>query len=252
MTLASSAAWQDDEAAPCLLVVDDEAQLLNLIAYAARAAGYTVRTATTGGEALRQLADHAVDLVVLDVVLPDVDGHDLCRRIRQQSQVPVLFLTVRADQSDVIAGLQAGGDDYMPKPFSVEELLLRINAILRRAGESPKVLNIGQLELQLDTHEANADGVSIDLTPLEFRFLRYLATNHDRVVSVPELVRSVWDLVPVGAHDAIVKSVVYRIRQKLDAAGGVNEIELRNVRGVGYQLRTTPDPGRLGARASGR
>lgn len=243
MTLAAAAAWRD-EAAPCLLVVDDEAQLLDLIAYAARAAGYTVRTATTGGEALRQLADHPVDLVLLDVVLPDIDGHDLCRRIRRQSDVPVLFLTVRADQRDVIAGLQAGGDDYMPKPFSVEELLLRVNAILRRAGESPKVLNIGRLELQLDTHEATADGVGIELTTLEFRFLRYLAANRDRVVSVPELVRAVWDLAPVGAHDAIVKNVVYRIRQKLDAVDGVDEIELRNVRGVGYQLRTAPDSAR--------
>jgi len=233
--------WRDDDAGRCLLVVDDETQLLNLIAYAARAAGYTVRTATTGAEAMRQLADHAVDLVVLDVVLPDADGHDLCRRIRARSQVPVLFLTVRADQTDVIAGLEAGGDDYMPKPFRVEELLLRINAILRRVGESPKVLNVGRLELLLDTHEANVDGMAIDLTPLEFRFLRFLAANHDRVLSVPELVRAVWDLVPVGAHDAVVKSIVYRIRQKLDGAGSRNELELRNVRGVGYQLRTAPE-----------
>jgi len=248
MTLtASDAPWRGDDPAPCLLVVDDETQLLNLIAYAARAAGYTVRTATTGEEALGQLSDHAVDLVVLDVVLPDADGHDVCRQIRQRSRVPVLFLTVRADQSDVIAGLQAGGDDYLAKPFSVEELLLRIGAILRRVGEAPKALEVSGLHLQLDTYEAHTDGVPIDLTPLEFKFLRYLAINQNRVVGVPELVRAVWDLAPVGAHDAIVKNIVYRIRQKLDAPGGMSEFELRNVRGVGYQLRTTRDSAASGS-----
>lgn len=241
MTLtASDTPRRGDGAAPCLLVVDDEAQLLNLIAYAARAEGYTVRTAMSGDEALNQLAEHAVDLVVLDVVLPDADGRDVCRQIRQRSRVPVLFLTVRADQSDVIAGLQAGGDDYLAKPFSVEELLLRVNAILRRVGDAPKALEVGGLRMRLDTYEALAGGVPIDVTSLEFKFLRYLALNQDRVVGVPELVRAVWDLAPVGAHDAIVKNIVYRIRQKLDAAGA-SEITLRNVRGVGYQLRTTPD-----------
>lgn len=223
-------------AAPSLLVVDDEAQLVNLIAYAARGAGYEVHTAATGAEALRTLAHHHVDLAVLDVVLPDVDGHELCRRIRRERDVPIVFLTVRADQRDVIAGLQAGGDDYLAKPFSVEELFLRIGAILRRAGEVPRPVGLGELELRPDTHEALLGGHPLELTPLEFRFVRYLALNEHRVVSVPELVREVWELAPVGSHDAVVKSVVYRLRLKFDAVGA-GRLELRNVRGVGYQLR---------------
>lgn len=223
--------------ATSLLVVDDEAQLLDLISYAARGGGYVVHTASTGEEALRQLDEQHVDLVVLDVVLPDTNGHDLCRRIRQHRDVPVLFLTVRADQRDVIAGLEAGGDDYLAKPFSIEELFLRINAILRRVGDSPNVLGVGSLELNLDTHEATLDGAPLELSSLEFRFLRYLAVNSDRVVGVPELVHEVWGLVPVDNHDAVVKSVVYRIRQKLDSAAG-DDVELRNLRAVGYQLRS--------------
>ena len=226
---------------PALLVVDDEAQLVNLIAYAARGAGYVVHTASTGAEALRALADHHVDLAVLDVVLPDTNGHELCRRIREEHDLPVVFLTVRADQQDVIAGLEAGGDDYLAKPFSVEELFLRIGAILRRVGDAPRPTDVGDvalgtLELRPEAHEAVLGDRALDLTPLEFRFLHFLAVNEHRVVSVPELVRAVWELAPVGSHDAIVKSVVYRIRHKLDAAGP-DRIELRNVRGVGYQLR---------------
>lgn len=223
-------------APPALLVVDDEAQLVNLIAYAARGAGYTVHTASSGAEALRTVAEHHIDLAVLDVVLPDTNGHDLCRRIRDDRDVPVVFLTVRADQHDVIAGLEAGGDDYLAKPFSVEELFLRIGAILRRVGEAPRAVTLGGLELIPDTHEVLLAGRPVDLTPLEFRFVRYLAVNEHRVVGVPELVREVWDLAPIDSHDAIVKSVVYRIRHKFDAAGP-GRLELRNVRGVGYQLR---------------
>ncbi len=228
-----------DGASPTLLVVDDEAQLVNLIAYAARGAGYTVHTAGTGAEALRTVAEHHIDLAVLDVVLPDTNGHDLCRRLRRDRDLPVVFLTVRADQHDVIAGLEAGGDDYLAKPFSVEELFLRIGAILRRVGEVPRALRLGGLQLRPDTHEAVLDGEALDLTPLEFRFVRYLAVNEHRVVGVPELVREVWELAPVGSHDAIVKSVVYRIRHKFDAVGP-GRLELRNVRGVGYQLRAAP------------
>ncbi len=225
------------ENAPLILVVDDEDQLLTLTSYALTSAGFRIVTAQTGHDALEAVKEHAIDLIVLDVLLPDANGIDLCRQIRRHSGAPVVFLTVRSDQADVIAGLEAGGDDYLAKPFSVEELLLRINAILRRSTPADSLLSLGGLSLNLDSHEATASGHQLDLTPLEFRFLRYLLTNRERIISTSELVTEVWGVVDLGAHDPIVKTVVYRIRQKLGEPVPPT-VEIRNVRGVGYQIRT--------------
>lgn len=221
---------------PTVLVVDDEEQLLSLISYALTSSGFNVRTARTGMQALDQVAAHTIDLIVLDVLLPDTNGLDLCQRLHRHTEAPVIFLTVRSDQADVIAGLAAGGDDYLAKPFSVEELLLRINAVLRRSAPQNEQLQLGELTLKLDSHEATVAGEPIDLTPLEFRFLRYLAINRTRIISTLELVDEVWGVADLGSHDPIVKTVVYRIRKKLDHSHP-STVEIRNVRGVGYQLR---------------
>jgi two-component system OmpR family response regulator len=226
--------------APLILVVDDEEQLLALTSYALTSAGMRVEAVGTGAAALAAIDDHPIDLVVLDVLLPDANGVDLCRQIRRRSNAPVLFLTVRSDQADVIAGLEAGGDDYLAKPFSVEELLLRINAILRRSNPVESELSIGGLRFLLESHDAFAGDTRVDFTPLEFRFLRYLAVNADRIISTTELVEEVWGVSDLGAHDPIVKSVVYRIRQKLGAPLPPT-VEIRNVRGVGYQLRPSTE-----------
>lgn len=228
-------------ASPQILVVDDEEQLRSLIAYALTSAGMTVTGVGTGAEALDAVNELAIDLIVLDVLLPDANGVDLCRQLRRRTQAPVIFLTVRSDQSDVIRGLEAGGDDYLAKPFSIEELLLRISAILRRAAPAEDELQIGGLMMRLDSHEALVGQEPIDLTPLEFRFLRFLAINQHRVISVQELVEEVWNVPDYGAHDPIVKSTVYRIRQKLEAPAA-GTVEIRNVRGVGYQIRSTQIP----------
>ena len=225
--------------APRILVVDDEEQLRSLISYALSSAGMTVTSVGTGEEAISAVSEDPIDLVVLDVLLPDANGFELCGQLRRHTKAPVVFLTVRSDQSDVIKGLEAGGDDYLAKPFSVEELLLRINAILRRAAPVEEELSIGGLTIKLDSHEALVDRTPLELTPLEFRFLRYLVVNRQRVVSVQELVEEVWKVPDLGAHDPIVKSTVYRIRQKLGSPLP-ETIELRNVRGVGYQVRPRP------------
>lgn len=222
---------------PLILVVDDEEQLLALTSYALTSSGMRVEAVQTGAAALQAIDDLPIDLVVLDVLLPDTNGIDLCRQIRRRSQAPVLFLTVRSDQADVIAGLEAGGDDYLAKPFSVEELLLRINAILRRSNPTEDELHLGELSIRLESHEVYSGQTIVDLTPLEFRFLRYLAVNRTRIVATNELVEEVWGVSDLGAHDPIVKSVVYRIRQKLGPPLPA-AVEIRNVRGVGYQLRT--------------
>ena len=221
---------------PTVLIVDDEEQLLALISYALTSSGFNVCTARTGMQALDQVAAHTIDLIVLDVLLPDTNGLDLCQRLHRYTEAPVIFLPVRSDQADVIAGLAAGGDDYLAKPFSVEELLLRINAVLRRSAPQNEQLQLGELTLKLDSHEATVAGEPIDLTPLEFRFLRYLAINRTRIISTLELVDEVWGVADLGSHDPIVKTVVYRIRKKLDHSYP-STVEIRNVRGVGYQLR---------------
>jgi len=225
---------------PEILIVDDEEQLRSLISYALSSAGMNVTTAGTGAEAIRAVGNHAIDLIVLDVLLPDANGLDLCRQIRRHTQAPVIFLTVRSDQADVIKGLEAGGDDYLAKPFSIEELLLRINAILRRTAPVEEELHIGGLSVRLDSHEVLVHQTQVELTPLEFRFLRYLAVNANRIISTSELVEEVWEVADLGGHDPIVKSTVYRIRQKLGPPLPAT-IEIRNVRSVGYQLRPIQD-----------
>lgn len=221
---------------PLILVVDDEEQLRSLISYALSSVGMKVNAVGTGKDAIAAVRELPVDLIVLDVLLPDANGVDLCRQIRRHTQAPVVFLTVRSDQADVIRGLEAGGDDYLAKPFSVEELLLRINAILRRATPVEDELHVGGLTMRFETHEASVDNTPLELTPLEFRFLRYLVVNRHRIVSTKELVEEVWQVADFGAHDPIVKSTVYRLRQKLGAPLA-ETVEIRNVRGVGYQVR---------------
>ncbi len=219
-----------------ILVVDDETQLVSLVAYALRSAGMEVLAAHDGSEALRLAAEHRIDLVVLDVMLPDMSGFELCTTLRRRGATPVVFLTARSDQADVIAGLEAGGDDYLAKPFSIEELLLRIRAVLRRTARVATVVTAGPLRMNLDTHETWVRDLRVDLTPLEFRFLAFLIQERARVVPPAELVGEVWGVADLGAHDTLVKTTVYRLRQKLgDASDG--GVEIRNVRGVGYQIR---------------
>jgi two-component system OmpR family response regulator len=220
-----------------LLVVDDEESLLDLLSSALRFAGYEVTTERSGLDGLRAVKKAAPDLVVLDVNLPDMDGFEVCRRLRRDgNQVPVIFLTARDDREDLRTGFKQGGDDYLLKPFSLEELGLRIEAVLRRVGGAEREsrrLRAGELSLDEDAHEVLAAGREVSLSATEFRLLRYLLMNRDRVMSKGQILDYVWEY-DFGGNSGIVETYVSYLRRKLGDAASI-----QTVRGVGYVLRTS-------------
>jgi two-component system OmpR family response regulator len=222
-----------------LLVVDDEANICALLATTLRLTGYEVRVANSGYEALLLAAEFQPDLVVLDVMLPDLDGFEVAQRLRAAGKrVPVLFLTARDAVEDRISGLAVGGDDYVTKPFSLEEVVLRIRAILRRSravspGPDDGALRYADLELDDSAHEVRRGGKLVDLSPTEFNLLRYLLTNAGRVVSKAQILDRVWNY-DFGGDGRIVESYVYYLRRKIDKSGPPL---IHTVRGVGYALR---------------
>ncbi|NJC67097.1 response regulator transcription factor [Planosporangium flavigriseum] len=228
-----------------LLIVDDEANIRALLSAALRLTGFEVRVASGGREALAAAADFAPDLVVLDVMLPDLDGFAVAQRLRAADPpVPVLFLTARDAVEDRISGLAVGGDDYVTKPFSLEEVVLRIRAILRRSVRPDahlrgRVLRYADLQLDEEAHEVRRAGRLVDLSPTEFNLLRYLLNNAGRVVSKAQILERVWNY-DFGGDGRIVESYVYYLRRKIDKYGPPL---LHTVRGVGYTLRLAPDDG---------
>ena len=226
--------------APKLLVVDDEPNIGALLAATLRLVGFEVRVAETGTQALTAAEEFGPDLMVLDVMLPDLDGFEVARRLRSTGRpVPVLFLTARDSVEDRISGLTAGGDDYVTKPFSLEEVVLRIRAILRRSrpeldvADDAGVLRYADLELDEDAHEVRRAGRLIDLSPTEFNLLKYLLINAGRVVSKAQILDRVWKY-DFGGDGRIVESYVYYLRRKIDKT---DPPLIHTVRGVGYALR---------------
>lgn len=219
-----------------LLVVDDEPFLRDAVASSLRFLGFEVSTAGTGTETLHMVREGRFDLVVLDVMLPDTDGFTVMRRLREGgSQVPVIFLTARDTQADKVTGLTIGGDDYMTKPFGLEELAARVRTVLRRTRGTlaGPVLKFADLELDQDTYEVRRAGELIDLSPTEFRLLRYLMLNVGRVVTRAQLLDHVWDY-DFGGSGAVVSTYIAYLRRKL-AEYGPNLIHTQ--RGIGYSLR---------------
>ncbi|MEV0617803.1 response regulator transcription factor [Nonomuraea sp. NPDC050404] len=217
-----------------VLVVDDEPNIRALLSQTLRLVSFEVRTAETGAEAVRAAGEFRPDIVVLDVMLGDIDGFEVARRLGER--VPVLFLTARDGVEDRVQGLTLGADDYVAKPFSLEEVVLRIRAILRRsrAAPEPDILRHADLELDPQAHEVRRAGVLIDLSPTEFNLLEYLMTNAGRVVSKAQILDSVWRY-DFDGDSSIVESYVYYLRKKID----IFEPQLiHTVRGVGYTLRT--------------
>jgi two-component system OmpR family response regulator len=225
-----------------LLVVDDEPFLRDAVAASLRFLGFEVTTADTGTGALRLARDRPFDLVVMDVMLPDTDGFEVVRRLRQEgSRVPVIFLTARDTQADKVTGLTLGGDDYLTKPFGLEELAARIRSVLRRTrrdGVGGPVLRFADIELDQDSYEVRRAGHLIDLSLTEFRLLRYLMLNPNRVLTRAQLLGHVWDY-DFGGSSTVVATYVAYLRRKL-AAHGPDVIHTQ--RGVGYGLRL-PRPG---------
>ncbi|GAB3050769.1 response regulator transcription factor [Sediminivirga luteola] len=245
-----NATKQNTEAEARLLVVDDEPNIRELLSTSLRFAGFEVVSAGTGNEALKLAEETDPDLLVLDVMLPDMDGFTVTRRLRTaERHIPVVFLTARDDTSDKITGLTVGGDDYVTKPFSLEEVVARIRAVLRRTrgeqDEDNAVVVVGDLELDDDTHEVRRAGVLIELSPTEFKLLRYLMLNANRVLSKAQILDHVWEY-DFGGDTGIVESYISYLRRKVDTAPPTVSEEdkhkwqpmIQTKRGVGYMLRT--------------
>lgn len=228
---------------PQVLVIDDEPNIRELVQAALRFHGFDVSTAGTGSEGFSLARTRKPDLILLDVLLPDVSGFDVCRRLRESGDdVPVIYLTARDTPSDTVTGLSLGGDDYVTKPFSVEALIARVRALLRRANrdsgssaDSPSdgVLRVADLELDEQTWTVRRGGVPVELSPTEFRLLAYLMSNAGRVLTRAQLLENVWGWDYAG-QSQIVETYVSYLRRKLDPFGP-NLIHTQ--RGVGYALR---------------
>jgi two-component system, OmpR family, response regulator len=220
-----------------LLVVDDEPFLRDAVTASLRFLGFDVTSAETGTGALKLARERPFDLVVLDVMLPDTDGFEVVRRLRRDGlKVPVIFLTARDTQADKVTGLTIGGDDYLTKPFGLEELAARVRTVLRRTRRDPvagPVLTFNDIELDQDSYEVRRAGHPIELSPTEFRLLRYLMLNPGRVLTRSQLLDHVWDY-DFGGSSTVVATYVAYLRRKL-AAHGPEVIHTQ--RGVGYSLR---------------
>jgi two-component system OmpR family response regulator len=220
-----------------VLVVDDEPNIVDVVTMALRFQGFAVESAATGSEAITAVSSFRPDLIVLDIMLPDMEGFDVTQRLgAQHNRVPIIFLTARDATEDKIRGLTLGGDDYVTKPFSLEELVARIRSILRRAGlaepESGR-LTFEDVELDEDTHEVTRGGAPVDLTQTEYRLLRYLLLNPRRVLTRAQLLEHVWDY-DFGGDARVLETYVSYLRKKLDSHGPPL---IQTVRGVGYALR---------------
>jgi two-component system OmpR family response regulator len=223
------------ESARRVLIVDDEPNIRDLVEVALRFHGFAPVTAATGDEALRHVRAARPDLIVLDVVLPDVDGFEVCRRLRADGHdVPVIFLTARDTPSDTVTGLTLGGDDYVTKPFSIDALVARVRAVLRRtAPAAEEVLRIADLELDETRWTVRRAGTELDLSPTEFRLLAFLMRNSGRVLSRDQLLENVWGWAHAG-NSQVVETYISYLRRKLDPLGPPL---IHTQRGVGYTLR---------------
>jgi len=220
-----------------LLVVDDEPTIVELLSASLRFAGFEVETAAGGLEAVETARTYRPDLLVLDVMMPGLDGFGVVRRLRQEGvRTPVVFLTARDATEDKVQGLTLGGDDYITKPFSLEEVIARIRAVLRRVSSSPqaaKHLSFADIELDEDTHEVWKNGALVGLSPTEFKLLRYFMQNPGRVLSKAQILDHVWNY-DFGGDANVVESYVSYLRRKIDTT---DPRLLHTLRGVGYVLR---------------
>jgi two-component system phosphate regulon response regulator PhoB len=224
-----------------ILIVEDEADLVRTLDYNFRQAGFNVLTATRGRDALTMAANQMPDLVLLDLMLPDIEGTEVCRRLRAEPKtksIPIMMLTAKGDEVDRVVGFEIGADDYVTKPFSVRELLLRVRAVLRRGTDTREsgTIQVGSLTIDGDAHRVFVEGIEVALTALEFRLLSMLAGRRGRVQTREVLLNEVWGL-HLNVETRTVDTHVKRLREKLGAAGGL----IQTVRGVGYRFATSAD-----------
>ncbi|MHB8293393.1 MAG: response regulator transcription factor [Acidimicrobiales bacterium] len=219
------------------LVVEDEWHISEMLATTLRFAGFETAVAFNGSDALDAVRRDQPDLVLLDVLLPDLDGFEVCRRLRAEgNEVPVLFLTARDSLADRLAGLSLGGDDYIAKPFAVSEVIARAGAVLRRSAAKaagPEPLRAGDLEMDDEAHLVRKAGVDVELSPTEYRLLRYLLRNEGRVLSKAQILDQIWQY-DFGGDASVVEKFVSRLRQKVCPE---QPVLIETVRGFGYRLR---------------
>ncbi len=237
VAVPADARHEGAQARPRLLVVEDDPNIVELLSASLRFAGFEVAAATNGAEAIASAREAHPDLVVLDVMLPDLDGFEVIRRMRDGGvRTPVVFLTARDATDDKIRGLTLGGDDYVTKPFSLEELTARIRAVLRRSSgelDNRSTLSFADLELDEESHEVRRAGMLVSLSPTEFKLLRYLLLNAGRVLSKAQILDHVWQY-DFRGDDSIVESYISYLRRKVDT---VDPRLIHTLRGVGYVLR---------------
>ncbi|HWJ62950.1 MAG TPA: response regulator transcription factor [Acidimicrobiales bacterium] len=236
----SSPTDSSDGSAPRILVVDDEEHITELLAMALGYQGFEVERAATGREALDAVVRRAPDLMILDVMMPELDGFEVARRLRLDegaaTRIPIIFLTAKDATQDKVQGLRLGSDDYVTKPFSIEELVERVKAVLRRSsglGSGESKLSFADLELDEETREVWRDGRLIELTPTEYKLLRYLLANARRVLTRDQILEAVWDYTFAG-NASVLETYISYLRQKVDAT---DPPLIHTVRGVGYSLR---------------
>jgi DNA-binding response OmpR family regulator len=221
-----------------ILLIDDDVELCSMLTEYLSRNGFRVKTAHRGDTGLKAAQQRPWALILLDVMLPGIDGFEVLRRIRAQSQVSVLLLTARGEDVDRIIGLEIGADDYLPKPFNPRELLARVRAVLRRntsaAVQQSAVLQVGDLELDAAARKALKDGRRLDLTDVEFGLLESLMRSPGKVVSREELSQSVLGR-PFDPFDRSLDMHVSRLRRKLGHER-IDEEQVKTIRGVGYQL----------------
>jgi len=223
-----------------ILVVEDDRTLSDVLKYNLQKDGYNVVTATDGAQALEMARSEKPELIVLDVMLPELDGLEVCRILRKDMTVPILMLTAKGEEIDKIVGLEIGADDYMTKPFSMRELLARVRAMLRRAKiagikppEEAKV-NIGNLEIDTPRRRATLGGINLDLTQKEFDLLAFMTRNRGLVLSREQLLEKVWGYDYVGGTRTVDVHIRW-LREKIET-NPAKPKRLITVRGVGYKL----------------
>ncbi len=222
---------------PIILAVDDELNILELVKLYLGREGYQVETASRGNDAITKLRSFTPDLIVLDVMLPDIDGFEVCRQIRSSSRIPILMLTARREDVDKVVGLELGADDYLTKPFNPRELVARIKAILRRSqsplqsGACPDIFEIARLRIDLPRHEVFIDGNPLKLRTKEFALLLALTQNQGILLSREKILEMVWGFDYFG-ETRTVDVHINHLREKLVQSG----VNIETIRGTGYKL----------------
>ena len=223
-----------------VLIVDDEPNIRDLLSTSLRFAGFSVHAVGNGADAVNAAEKGAPDIILLDVMLPDMNGFSVTKKLRSMGiNAPVLFLTARDETADKVTGLTVGGDDYMTKPFSLDEIVARINAILRRTKQvetEESVLEVGEIKINQDAHEVFANGQVVDLSPTEYKLLRFLISNPNRVLTKAQILDHVWEY-DFNGEMGIVESYVSYLRKKLDPI--TSEPLIQTKRGVGYMYKST-------------